>query len=425
MTTGCTAARSRRLPHHQERRAREGHDPLEKRAARPDIQVLASYILSLQGTDPANGKEPAGRTLHRTAESINDPCRTYSPRRKLPRYHRHGGRRGKRQWVFPKRPAGRFYRCALTSATACWLMLFGLPWIRVGGEPIFLFNVLERHFILFGLHFTPQDFHLFALLMVTGMVFIILFTAVFGRLFCGWVCPQTIFMEMVFRKIEYWIEGDANAQKRLAKAPWTRDKVRQESSQHGSSSSWPPSSPIPSWPTLSALTACWRSSPLAPPPSPGGLLAIVVFIGVFYAVFAYMREQVCTAICPYGRLQGVLLDDDSVNVIYDYGRGEPRGKIEPGKPKRTTAPAVPSCRENRSACTDRILESIRPLIARDYPPPPKGDCIDCRLCVQVCPTGHRHPQRHPDGVHQLHGLHRRLRHGHGQGRPAAGTDPLR
>jgi polyferredoxin len=103
-----------------------------------------------------------------------------------------------------------------------------MPFIKVNGDPLLLFNIIERKFIIFGIVFTPQDLHLFALAMITLMVFIVLFTVVFGRLFCGWVCPQTIFMEMVFRKIEYWIEGDAQQQRRLNAAPWTTEKNGQK-----------------------------------------------------------------------------------------------------------------------------------------------------------------------------------------------------
>ncbi len=295
---------------------------------------------------------------------------------------------GKRRWVFPKKPDGRYYHWRSLVSYVLLAILFGLPWIRVGGEPMFLFNVLERRFIFFGLHFTPQDFHLFAILMVTAMVFIVLFTAVFGRLFCGWVCPQTIFMEMVFRKIEYWIEGDANTQKRLAKADWTAEKVRKKVFKHGLFlviSAFIAHTFLAYIIGSEALVDLLQQSPLE---APGGFLAIVVFIGIFYAVFAYMREQVCIVICPYGRLQGVLLDDDSVNVIYDYVRGEPRGKIERGKPKRTSCTSCESCRESNNACSDRILKNIEDnLASTDIAPPPKGDCIDCGLCVQVCPTG--------------------------------------
>lgn len=122
----------------------------------------------------------------------------------------HGGR----IWVYPKKPSGKYYQLRTYTSWILLALLFGLPFIKVNGDPLFLFNILEGRFILFGVIFTPQDMHLFALAMITLMLFIVLFTVVFGRLFCGWVCPQTIFMEMVFRKIEYWIEGDANQQKK-------------------------------------------------------------------------------------------------------------------------------------------------------------------------------------------------------------------
>lgn len=133
--------------------------------------------------------------------------------------------RGGRIWVYPKKPTGKFYNIRTYLSWVLLIVLFGLPFINVNGNPLFLFNVIERNFILFGVIFTPQDLDLFALAMITFMVFIVLFTVVFGRVFCGWVCPQTIFLEMVFRKIEYWIEGDANQQRKLNKAPWSQKKV--------------------------------------------------------------------------------------------------------------------------------------------------------------------------------------------------------
>lgn len=326
------------------------------------------------------------------------------------------GADGKRNWIFPKQPAGRFYRWRSYLSYVLLLVLFGLPWIRVGGEPILLLNVIERHFILFGLSFTPQDFHLFAIMMITGVVFIALFTVVFGRIFCGWFCPQTIFMEMVFRKIEYWIEGDGNAQRKLAKAPWTKDKVQKKVIKQ---SLFLLISGIIAHTFLSyiigtdAVLATVSQSPMD---APMGFLAIIVFIGVFYFVFANMREQVCIAICPYGRLQGVLLDDDSINVIYDYERGEPRGKIRKGKPKKSSCSDCANCKDGKDTCGDQMLNRMETALAKDGHTPSKtspapaaalpisftetgelsmmaseptlkGDCIDCTLCVQVCPTG--------------------------------------
>lgn len=340
---------------------------------------------------------------------------------------------GKRKWVYPKKPDGRFYQWRTYLSYLLLVVLFGLPWIRVGGEPLVLLNVLERHFILFGLSFSPQDFHLFAILMITGVVFIILFTVVFGRLFCGWVCPQTIFMEMVFRKIEYWIEGGANAQRKLAKAQWNGKKIRKKVLKHGL------------FLLVSALIAHTFLAYIistdnvielvsqSPFTNPGGFLAIIVFIVVFYFVFSYMREQVCIAVCPYGRLQGVMLDEDSINVIYDYERGEPRGKIKKGQPRKSSCTDCENCRDGKDSCGDQIknrLEhamtqaekdgslgpstalAVAPYSVSNQPstvsskaadplafsetegailvqeaPELKGDCIDCKICVQVCPTG--------------------------------------
>ena len=261
---------------------------------------------------------------------------------------------GKRIWVYPKKPKGRFYNIRTLVSILLLVILFAGPFIRINGEPLLMLNILERKFVIFGQIFWPQDFHLFVLGMITMVIFIALFTVIYGRLFCGWICPQTIFMEMVFRKIEYWIEGDAGAQRRLDRAPWHREKIIRKTSKHiiffG----------------LSFLIAniflayIIGSEALldivTDPPSEhlAGLTAILIFSGAFYYVFAFFREQVCTTVCPYGRLQGVLLDCKSVVVAYDYKRGEKRSKFRKG--------------EDRSAVG-------------------KGDCIDCLQCVQVCPTG--------------------------------------
>ena len=120
---------------------------------------------------------------------------------------------GNRNYVNPQKPVGKLYNLRSYFSYFYLILFFTLPFIKVEGEPLFLFNVLERKFIFFGKIFWPQDFFIFGLTMITFIVFIILFTAAFGRLFCGWVCPQTIFMEMFFRKLEYMIEGDAAQQK--------------------------------------------------------------------------------------------------------------------------------------------------------------------------------------------------------------------
>lgn len=259
---------------------------------------------------------------------------------------------GKRKWIFPKKPSGRFYNARTIVSIILLAFLVAAPFIKVNGHQFLLLDFPNRHFILFGVPFGPHDFHLFVLAMISLIVFIVLFTAIFGRIFCGWACPQTIFMEMVFRKIEYWIEGDANEQRKLKAAPWTANKIFKKSLKHiiffGISF------------FISNIFLAYIISMdkliqiVTDPPSQhlSGLFAITVFSGVFYFVFSYFREQVCTLVCPYGRLQGVLLDQDSIVIAYDYKRGEPRGRMKKG-----------------DDFTNR------------------GDCIDCHLCVDVCPTG--------------------------------------
>jgi len=292
---------------------------------------------------------------------------------------------GKRIWVYPKMPKGKFYDYRKWVSYLLLLILFGMPFIKVNGKPFMLFNILETEFILFGIYFSPQDFHLFVIGMLILIVFITLFTVVFGRLFCGWVCPQTIFMEMVFRRIEYWIEGDANAQKRLAKAPWDTDKIIKKT---GKQILFIIISAIIAHTFLSYIIGVDAVGQIITEPISAhlsGFIAMIIFTGVFYGVFSVMREQVCTTICPYGRLQSVLLDENSLAVAYDFERGEPRGKlVKPRKGKRSNCKdGCSSCKVNGSICPTDALKAMLDEIV----PEPKGDCIDCTLCVQVCPTG--------------------------------------
>ena len=263
---------------------------------------------------------------------------------------------GKRIWVYPKKPKGTFYNYRKLVSYLLLLVLFGLPFITYNGKPFVLLNIPEAEFIIFGVYFAPQDFHLFVIAMLIGLVFIALFTVVFGRLFCGWICPQTIFMEMVFRRIEYWIEGDAKAQRRLDKAPWTTDKVIKKTAKQFL---FILISTLIAHTFLSYIIGVdevWKIIREPMGEHLKGFIAMVAFTAAFYGVFSRLREQVCTTICPYGRLQGVLLDENSLAVSYDYVRGEPRGKLKRKKDETATLEA-------------------------------KGDCIDCGLCVQVCPTG--------------------------------------
>ncbi len=269
---------------------------------------------------------------------------------------------GKRVWIYPKMPKGWYYELRKKMSYILLLFLFAMPWIKIGGEPLLLFNIVERRFIIFGLYFAPQDFYLFVIGMLIFIVFIALFTVVFGRLFCGWICPQTIFMEMVFRRIEYWIEGDANAQKRLNKAPWTNEKLMKKV---GKQVIFFIIAVLVANTFLAYIIGSDAVLAIATEPVSshlGGFVAMILFSFAFYFVFASLREQVCVTICPYGRLQSVLLDTNSIAVYYDFERGEPRGKM---KKTKVSTPKDP-------------IQKIQDQL---------GDCIDCKLCVQVCPTG--------------------------------------
>ena len=261
--------------------------------------------------------------------------------------------KGKRNWIFAQQPRGRFYTIRTAVSIGFFLLFFALPFIRVDGRPLFLFNIPEARFIIFGKIFWPQDFFILGLTMITFIVFVVLFTAAFGRLFCGWVCPQTIFMEMLFRKLEYLLEGNAANQQALRKSSWTVRKIRIKLTKH--LAFFALAFIIANF-FLSYIIGMDGLQKIISEPieqHTGGLLAILVFSGVFYAVYAWFREQACTVVCPYGRLQSVLLDRNSMLVAYDYKRGEPRAKYSKKK---------------------------EPLL-------PLGDCIDCFKCVKVCPTG--------------------------------------
>ncbi|NJB71322.1 cytochrome c oxidase accessory protein FixG [Saonia flava] len=264
---------------------------------------------------------------------------------------------GKRAWVFPKKPSGKFYNYRKWVSYGLLLFLIFAPFVKINGNQFLMFNVLERRFNIFGFPFWPQDFHLFVISMITGVIFITLFTVAFGRIFCGWMCPQTIFLEMVFRRIEYWIDGDRGAQIRLDRQPWNAEKIRKR---------------VLKWIIFFIISFLIANVFLAyligsdrlityitdgPLQHVSTLISLLIFTAVFYFIFAWFREQVCIIACPYGRLQGVLLDNKSIIVAYDHKRGEG----EKGRKKYRK-------NENRTEL--------------GY-----GDCIDCNQCVNVCPTG--------------------------------------
>ena len=264
---------------------------------------------------------------------------------------------GNRSWVFPKKPSGKFYKYRSYVSYFLLAFLLAAPFIKINGNQFLLFNVIERKFNIFGFPFWPQDFYLLVISMIVGVVFIILFTVIFGRIFCGWICPQTIFLEMVFRKVEYWIDGDRGKQIRLDKQAWNAEKIRKR---------------LLKWFIFFVISFLIANVFLAyliggdtlityitgsPLDNTSTLISLIIFTCVFYFIFAWFREQVCIIACPYGRLQGVLLDNKTINVAYDHKRGE----REAGRSKFKK-------NEDREAIG-------------------KGDCIDCKQCVVVCPTG--------------------------------------
>lgn len=281
---------------------------------------------------------------------------------------------GKRNFINPKKPKGKLYNLRTWFSIFYLVVFFSLPFIKINGDPIFLFNVLERKFIFFGMIFWPQDFFIFGIGMLTFIVFVILFTVVFGRVFCGWACPQTIFMEMIFRKIEYVIDGDSHQQKLLRAMPWNGNKLRKRLLK------------FVVFFMLSFLIANFflayliGMDPLMgymkdPGAHVGTLSSLMIFTTVFFFVYWWFREQACIVVCPYGRLQGVLLDKNSIVVAYDHKRGEPRGKL---KKEDDHDCKCTDCKED-GACKS-IAEKFEAYIT-------KGDCIDCFACVRVCPTG--------------------------------------
>jgi cytochrome c oxidase accessory protein FixG len=264
---------------------------------------------------------------------------------------------GNRKFIFPKKPSGRFYKYRKWVSYFLLLVLVANPFVKINGNQFMMFNVLERRFNIFGFPFWPQDFYLFVISMIVGVVFVILFTVIFGRIFCGWICPQTIFLEMVFRRIEYVIEGDRGAQIRLEKQEWNAEKIRKKAIK------WFIFLIISFFIANVFLAYLISSDELlkmiyeGPENHISTLISLFIFTGVFYFIFAWFREQVCIIACPYGRLQGVLLDNKSINVAYDFVRGE-----------KETGRAKFNKQEDRAATG-------------------KGDCIDCKQCVHVCPTG--------------------------------------
>jgi cytochrome c oxidase accessory protein FixG len=262
-------------------------------------------------------------------------------------------REGRREYVFPKKPGGKLYNYRLVVSWFLLTVLFLMPFIRFHGEPYFIIDIINRRFISFGQVFWPQDTYLFAIMMLTLVVFIVVFTVSLGRLWCGWACPQTIFLEMLFRKIEYFIDGNPSQQRKLKKQSWNGEKIWKRSFKFiiFIVLAMMISATLFSWFIGTEQLLKIAGQPFSENRST--IIAMLLLAGFMLFIYSWFREQVCVILCPYGRLQSVLLDANTILVAYDYQRGEPHGNYTKD--------------EDRS-------EAV------------KGDCIDCKACVEVCPT---------------------------------------
>lgn len=254
---------------------------------------------------------------------------------------------GSRYFIHPADVTGFWTRWRRVVAWGLMVFFVALPMVPIGGHPAVFLDVLGRKFHLFGLTLMFQDLWLLFFL-ITGVGFgLFLVTAVVGRIWCGWGCPQTVFLEHVFRRVERLIDGDALARRRLEDAPWSFGKGVRRVLKHGIFLVLAAAIAHLFLSYFVSLPVLWEMMHRAPTENWKLFVFVFGLTGLIYGDFAWFREQFCIVLCPYGRLQSVLIDDNSIVIGYDEKRGEPRGKAG------TTT----------------------------------GDCVDCRRCVQVCPTG--------------------------------------
>ncbi|MGB0579982.1 MAG: cytochrome c oxidase accessory protein CcoG [Limisphaerales bacterium] len=241
-----------------------------------------------------------------------------------------------------------------------WVLLaimFTGPFIKIGGNPLLMINIVERKFSILGQIFWPEDTIIFAVAMLIFFTGIFVFTTAFGRLWCGWTCPQTVLMEMVFRKLEYWIEGDASQQRSLDASPWNFRKIRIKGFKWALffGLSFIVGNTLFSY--IIGVDALYEIITDPPQQHLVGLGFMLAFTMVFFLIFTRFREQACTFVCPYGRFQSAMLDENSMIVAYDRVRGDQQAPLKRGQTEQ----------ERKEAG--------------------HGDCISCHQCVTVCPTG--------------------------------------
>jgi cytochrome c oxidase accessory protein FixG len=255
---------------------------------------------------------------------------------------------GHRRYVLPADAKGR-YSSAKPWVYAVLIVLYvGLPFLTVGGKPAVLLDIPARQAWLFGQSFNAQDFYL-VFFILTGIGFgLIVMSALFGRVWCGWACPQTVFLDGVYRRIERLIEGPAPRRARLAAAPYSFDKLWRKGLKHAIYIVLSVAIAMVFIAYFVSADGVARLLTDGPAEYPAAFIWTVVMSGILYFNFWWFREQLCIVICPYGRLQSALQDDHTLIIGYDVGRGEPRGKVND---------------------------------------PAAGDCVACNRCVAVCPTG--------------------------------------
>ena len=268
---------------------------------------------------------------------------------------------GSRNFLRPADVSGKYTLWRRISAVFLIFIYVGLPWIPINGHPAVFLDTASRRFHLFGLTLAAEDLWIL-FFFVTGLGFLLfLVTSLFGRLWCGWACPQTVFLEHVFRRVERWIEGPARKQKELEQMEWCPEKVIKRVLKHSIFIVFAATIAhifLSYFISMDVLFGWLSEGPAAHPKA----FAFMLFMtAVLYFNFSWFREQLCLIICPYGRLQSALIDDDSVVIGYDEIRGEPRGRK---KKTRKTAALSPEAAISQ-----------------------QGDCIDCFRCVEVCPTG--------------------------------------
>jgi polyferredoxin len=305
--------------------------------------------------------------------------------------------------VYPRDVTGRFDY--LRKAAVVWLlgMFYAFPWLRWDGHQAVLFDLPARKFHVFGLTFWPQDFPLLALLLIIAGVALFFFTALAGRLWCGYACPQTVWTE-VFLWMERWTEGDRGARMKLDAAPWSARKLLRKGSKH----------------VLWLVFALWTGFTFVgfftPITDLAGRLPHFAWSGweIFWVLFyafatwgnaGFLREQVCKYMCPYARFQSAMFDRNTLLIAYDPMRGEPRGPrrrglggvVERGRGLLAKATAYdyvfrasrhPTAADNRVQAKATItFDSDKAEPLPSFKPEELGDCIDCTICVQVCPVG--------------------------------------